>query len=273
MKEDARQPYVLGHGSDEHRRLILQSRFVGDLTEIVFARAGLAQGMSVLDVGCGAGDVSFLAAAFVGPEGKVLGVDQSPDSVALARERAKAAGLNNVRFEVGVLEDLQQSGPFDALIGRLILLYLRDPAAVLKKLAELVRPGGVIAFQEMDMMTTHSVPDVPMYAKCGRWIVETFTRAGVETSMGSRLYHIFRRAGFAEPQMISGGRVEGSPQSQIYEWLAQTVGSLLPMLEKTGVATRDEVGIDTLADRLRKDVIDNGAVVHSPLFVGAWARK
>ena len=174
---------------------------------------------------------------------------------------------------MGVLEDLQQSGPFDALVGRLILLYLRDPAAILRKLAELVRPGGVIAFQEMDMMTTHSVPDVPMYAKCGRWIVETFTRAGVETSMGSRLYHIFRQAGFAEPQMISGGRVEGSPQSQIYEWLAQTVRSLLPMIEKTGVATRDEIDIDTLADRLRQDVVDNGAVVHSPMFVGAWARK
>src|SRR4029079_16461387 len=102
MKNEARTPYVLGHGSDEHRRLMLQSRFVGDLTETVFMRAGLAPGMSVLDIGCGAGDVSFLAAAFVGPTGKVLGIDQSPDSVALASERAKSAGLTNVRFEVGV---------------------------------------------------------------------------------------------------------------------------------------------------------------------------
>ena len=106
MKNEARTPYVLGHGSDEHRRLMLQSRFVGDLTETVFMRAGLAPGMSVLDIGCGAGDVSFLAAAFVGPTGKVLGIDQSPDSVALASERAKSAGLTNVRFEVGALENL-----------------------------------------------------------------------------------------------------------------------------------------------------------------------
>lgn len=73
--------------------------------------------------------------------------------------------------------------------------------------------------------------------------------------------------------MISGGRVEGSPQSQIYEWLAQTVRSLLPMIEKTGVATKDEVGIDTLADRLRAEVVERAAVVHSPLFVGAWTRR
>jgi ubiquinone/menaquinone biosynthesis C-methylase UbiE len=273
MSEEAKRPYVLGHGSDEHRRLMLQSRFVGELTEYVFARAGIAQGMSVLDVGCGAGDVSILAAAFVGPSGNVLGVDQSPDSVALARERAKGAGLSHVRFEVGDLENIQQSGPFDALVGRLILLYLKDPAAVLRKLAQFVRPGGLIIFQEMEMTTAHSVPDVPLFSRCGGWIVEAFKRAGVETSMGSRLYSIYKQAGLAEPQMISGGRVEGSPQSQIYEWLAETVRSLLPMIEKTGVATKDEVDVDTLADRLRAEVAGKGAVAHSPIFVGAWARK
>jgi ubiquinone/menaquinone biosynthesis C-methylase UbiE len=273
MNEPARTPYVLGHGSDEHRRLMLQSRFVGELTETVFMRAGLAPGMSVLDIGCGAGDVSFLAAAFVGPTGKVLGIDQSPESVALATERAKSAGLTNVRFEVGVLENLQQKGPFDALVGRLILLYLKDPAATVRKLAELVRPGGVVVFQEMEMGTARAAPDVPAFARCGGWIVEAFRRAGVETSMGSRLFSIFKQAGLGEPQMISGGRVEGSAQSEIYEWLAQTVRSLLPMIEKTGVATREEVGIDTLADRLRAEVTGVGAVVHSPIFVGAWARK
>ncbi|HEY4137595.1 MAG TPA: class I SAM-dependent methyltransferase, partial [Casimicrobiaceae bacterium] len=199
-----RQSYVLGHGSDEHRRLILQSRFVGELTEGVFARAGLAKGMRVLDVGCGAGDVSFLAAAFVGPEGSVLGIDQSPESVALARERAKAAGLANVRFEVARLEEFREGGPFDALVGRLVLLYLKEPAVVLRQLAERVRPGGVIAFHEMEMKTAHAVPDVSLYTQCGRWIVEAFTRAGVETSMGSRLYSLFEQAGLPPPEMISG---------------------------------------------------------------------
>ena len=73
--------------------------------------------------------------------------------------------------------------------------------------------------------------------------------------------------------MISGGRVEGGSQFEIYEWVAQTVRSLLPMIEKTGVATKDEIDVDTLADRLRKEVTDKGGVVHSPIFVGAWARK
>ena len=144
MKNEARTPYVLGHGSDEHRRLMLQSRFVGDLTETVFMRAGLAPGMSVLDIGCGAGDVSFLAAAFVGPTGKVLGIDQSPDSVALASERAKSAGLTNVRFEVGVLENLQQAGPFDVLVdyGTLDDLSASDRDRYVRNVVPLARPGA-----------------------------------------------------------------------------------------------------------------------------------
>ncbi|MET0232817.1 MAG: class I SAM-dependent methyltransferase, partial [Rhodanobacteraceae bacterium] len=210
MAIETRRDYVLGHGSEEHRRLILQSRFIGELTEIVFARAGLAPGMRVLDVGCGAGDVSLLVAAFVGKEGSVLGVDQAPQSVALASERAKAAGLDNVRFEVAQLEAFQKEDTFDALVGRLVLLYLKEPAVVLRQLAERVRPGGVIAFQEMEMTTARAVPEVPLFTQCGRWIVEAFARAGVETSMGSRLYSIFEQAGLPGPEMISGGRVEGS---------------------------------------------------------------
>ena len=273
MQAHGERTYVLGHGSEEHRRLMLQSRFVGELTESVFAHAGLAQGMRVLDVGCGAGDVSFLAAAFVGPSGSVLGIDQSPESIALARERAKAAGLDNVRFEVARLEEFREEGPFDALIGRLVLLYLKEPAVVLRQLAERVRSGGVIAFHEMEMTTARCVPESPIWTQCGRWIVEAFTRAGVETSMGSRLYSVFKDAGLPPPEMISGGRVEGNPESQIFEWLAQTVRSLLPMIEKTGVATREEVGIDTLADRLRAAVVERNGVAHSPIFVGAWTRK
>jgi precorrin-6B methylase 2 len=273
MATDAPRAYVLGHGSEEHRRLILQSRFIGELTEIVFARAGLAPGMRVLDVGCGAGDVSLLAAAFVGKDGSVLGIDQSPESVALASERANAAGLDNVRFEVGQLETFRKAETFDALVGRLVLLYLKEPAAVVRQLAGLVRPGGVIVFQEMEMTTARAVPDVPLFTQCGRWIVEAFTRAGVETSMGSRLYSIFRDAGLPAPEMISGGRVEGSTESPIFEWLAGTVRSLLPMIEKTGVATKEEVGVDTLADRLRAAVVEKNAVVHAPVFVGAWAQK
>ena len=273
MTHNERASYVLGHSTAEHRRLMLQSRFIGELTETVLAQAGLAEGMKVLDVGCGAGDVSLLAASMVGPGGKVLGVDQSPDSIALARQRAESAGYRNITFEVDDVADLRRKGPFDALVGRLILMYLRDPAAVLRKLARLVRPGGIIVFQEMEIAPSRAVPDRPLYDSCRRWISTAFRSAGVETELGSRLYSLYRQAGLPGPRMISGARVEGGPQSDMYEWLAETVRSLLPIIEKTGIATKEQVDVDTLADRLREAVVAGGGVIYSPVYVGAWARK
>src|SRR4030095_13108573 len=105
MNRFATNDYVLGHANQELARLVSQGSFFGELTEQVLRAAGLAPGMHVLDVGCGAGDVSFLAASLVGPHGSVLGIDRSMEAVGLATQRASAARLANVRFEVRDVND------------------------------------------------------------------------------------------------------------------------------------------------------------------------
>jgi len=269
---DGTRAYALGDSTEEHRRLMLQSRFIGELTEALFARAGLADGMRVLDVGCGAGDVSLLARNFVGARGSVLGIDRSADSVALARRRASSVGLDNLRFEESTLEALRVQGPFDALVGRLILLYLPQPAEALQQLARLVRPGGLVIFQEMDIATGRTLPVLPLFQRVGHWISTTFQRAGVDTEMGSRLFATYRGAGLPGPQLLSAARAVGGDCQELCAWLAGTLGSLLPLSEKLGVATRDEVQIETLASRLCAELVAGGGVVHTPVFVGAWAR-
>jgi SAM-dependent methyltransferase len=269
---DGTPVYALGDGAEEHRRLMLQSRFIGELTEALLTRAGLAEGMRVLDVGCGAGDVSLLAREFVGASGSVLGIDRSPDSVALARRRASSAGWHNLSFEESTLDALRVQGPFDALVGRLILLYLPQPAEALKQLARLVRPGGLVIFHEMDIGTGRSLPALPLFQRVGDWITATFERAGVDTEMGSRLFTTYRRAGLPAPQLLSAARAVGGDCPELCAWLAGTIASLLPLAEKLGVATRDEVQIETLASRLGAEIVASGGVVHAPVFVGAWAR-
>jgi ubiquinone/menaquinone biosynthesis C-methylase UbiE len=137
--------YALGYSDREKQRLIIQSRFYHELTESLFRVAGLRHGMSVLDVGCGVGDVSLLAASIVGPAGSVLGVDRAAASIETARERVRSAGLPNVAFEVADLPSLNPGRTFDALVGRLVLMYLPDPAATLTHLLRFVRPGGVVS--------------------------------------------------------------------------------------------------------------------------------
>jgi SAM-dependent methyltransferase len=94
-----RQPrYILGHDRDELDRLIDQARFFGDLTEEVLRRAGMEPGMRVLDVGCGTGDVLFLATRLVGPTGAVLGVDRSAAAVAVASRAVASSTWASARL-------------------------------------------------------------------------------------------------------------------------------------------------------------------------------
>jgi hypothetical protein len=152
------------------------------------------------------------------------------------------------------------------------LLYLPQPAEALQQLARLVRPGGLIIFQEMDMAMGRSLPVLPLFQRVGQWITTTFQRAGVDTEMGSRLFETYRRAGLPAPQLLSAARAVGGDCPELCAWLAGTLGSLLPLAEKLGVATRDEVQLESLASRLCAEIVAGGGAVHTPVFVGAWAR-
>jgi len=252
---------------------MLQSRVVDGFTRELFTQAGLSEGMRVLDVGCGVGDVSLLARALVGESGSVLGIDRSAESLALARRRAQASGFRNVEFREASLETLALPGAFDALVGRLILLYLPEPAAVLRQLLGLLRPGGLVVFQEMDMPSARSVPPAPLYTRTGAWLCTTFERAGADILMGSHLHATLRAAGLPAPQLLCRAHVASGDHGELFEWLVSTLRSLAPLAEKLGVASCEEMQLDTLATRLQAEVAGGGGVIHTPSYVGAWARK
>jgi 2-polyprenyl-3-methyl-5-hydroxy-6-metoxy-1,4-benzoquinol methylase len=264
--------YVLGHSAEELNRLIDQARLFGELTEDVFVRAGIGPGMRVLDVGCGAGDVSFLLARMVGPSGAVVGVDRSEDAVAMANARAQAMGLAQVSFSQGELEHISLDQSVDAAVGRFVLMYSSEPSMALRRVAANVRAGGIVAFQEMNVAEAKSFPYVDLFEQSMRWIIETLDREKVKNLMGLGLYRTFVEAGLPPPQMIMGARVEGSSDSLGYQIVAQVVKSLLPVMEKLGIANEKEVQIETLAQRLRDEVLSRGAVIVLPPLVGAWTR-
>ncbi len=264
--------YVLGHSAEELNRLIDQARLFGELTEDVFVRAGIGPGMRILDVGCGAGDVSFLLARMVGPSGAVVGIDRSEHAVTMANARAQAMGLAQVSFSQGELEEISLDQPVDAAVGRFVLMYSSEPSIALRRVAANTRAGGIVAFQEMNVAEAKSFPRVDLFEQSMRWIIDTLDREKVKNLMGLGLYRTFVEAGLPPPQMIMGARVEGSPDSLGYQIVAQVVKSLLPVMEKLGVANEKEIQIETLAQRLRDEVISRGAVIVLPPLVGAWTR-
>lgn len=272
MRSAAAPPYGLGHTEQELDRLVSQAAYFGDLTEHVFNLAGLEAGMRVLDAGCGPGDVSFLAARTVGPAGAVIGVDSAAAAVDAARGRAAGAGLDNVHFVHADLADLSLDLPVDAVVGRLVLMYLSDPVAVLARLRTLLNPGGLLIFQEMDLTGAVSHPRCPLYDQTLGRVRETLRRIGADVRIGLALPQLFRAAGLPTPRMIMGARVASGPDPAA---IAQVVGitrTLLEPMRLTGVATPDEVDIDTLAQRLRAQLEATGATIVSPHFIGAWTR-
>jgi SAM-dependent methyltransferase len=257
-------------------RLGRQAAFVGGTTERLFGAAGLEPGMRVLEVGSGAGDVALLAAELVGPEGEVVGVDVDAAALETARGRAQSLGLGNVRFVEGDARTAELEGGFDAAVGRLVLMYWRDPTEALRRIAAHVRPGGVVVFQELDLdpaVGSRSLPEQTLWNETGQLVIETFTRAGMQVRMGRQLFAAFLAAGLPAPNMRDEALVGGGPDFGGYAWLAGVAGSLAPLMAKFAIADVDQLGLETLTDRIRDDAVAAGAVVWTPSFVGAYARR
>ena len=264
--------YALGYSESEFKRLESQGASFRDLTEDLLRRAGVVSGMRVLDVGCGVGDVSLLAAELVGPSGAVLGVDRSKEAIGVAHHRAVKAGQRWVRFCSTELDAFTAEEKFDAIIGRFILMYLPNPAETLRRLCRHLRPDSIVVFQEMVMPLARSHPNGKHFHQCGDWIIETLTRAGSDVDMGSKLFTTFLSAGLPPPQMILAGPVEGGPDSPVYDWLAGVLRSLLPIAERLHVATAAQVQIETMAERLRHEAVQHNAIIMTPPFIAAWTR-
>jgi SAM-dependent methyltransferase len=265
--------YLLGHSNQEMERLQAQARLVDPITKRYFQEAGIAPGMRVLDAGSGAGDVAFLAADIVGEAGQVVGVDRVAAALEMARKRATARSLRNVEFRSGDPAELRFEHPFDAVIGRYVLQFQQDPAAMLRNLARQVRSGGLVVFHEIDWSGLASFPPAPTYDSACRWGMETLRLHGTETRMGSKLHATFVKAGLAAPTMRLEALVGGGDKSaDILRLMADLVATLLPEMTRLGVAEASEVGVETLFDRMQNESIAGSGVYIGHLQVGAWAR-
>ena len=165
--------------------------------------------------------------------------------------------MTNVEFLAGDARTLDVGGDFDALVGRLILMYMADPAAALKQLISRLRSGGIVAFEEVDFTIYRSTsrPDTPLMNRLAEWLLAVFERSGAHVAMGNDLYRTFVAAGLPEPVLHYEAPMGGSETWPGYPYIANSFRSLLPLLEEFGIATAEEVDIDTLAERVRKEIV------------------
>lgn len=277
-----KQSYVMGHSAQELDRLAEQANHVREQSEQLLRAAGLAPGMRVLDVGCGPGDLTIIAARMVGPRGEVVGLDRSPEVLALAQLRAAREGLANLGFEACDLSTLGDGGalpasiaqaPFDALIGRFILKHLPEPATVLRRLVDHVTASGLVAFQELDVRCTESDPPGALFSRNVRWLADALQFVQVDPRGGVHQARIFLAAGLPPPQVMLTAKIEAAtPDAYIFRYMAETTRTLLPVIVRAGIASAEEVAIETLEERLREEALRSDSTLINVGLVGAHCR-
>ena len=264
--------YVLGHTDVEVQRLLLQGQLYNDYTEHALRLAGLRPGMRVLDVGCGPGDVSFIAAGLVGPTGTVLGVDAAPEMIELARARAAEQGLPAVHFTQAAIDAIALDEPVDAVVGRLILMHLPDPAAALRHLSSLVLPGGVIAFSENDITGARSIPEMPLFRRVTAGIAGAFEAMGLSPQFGNTLHTIFADAGLGAPHLTLSTPIGTAAETNILTYAAEVWRLVAPIAQQTGFTIDELADIDNFVPRFRQEALAVNAVIMMPPIITAWAR-
>ena len=264
--------YPLDSSDRERRRLVLQAELLRGITLDTFRAAGLAPGMRVLDIGSGAGDVALLAAELVGEQGSVLGIDRDEHNLAFAQRRAAEAGRKNVTFRHLEISSFAGKNLFDAVIGRYILLYLPEPAAVLRQLAAALAPGGIVAFVEPDFSTpARSHPPAPLYQKACGWIYAVVEASNMHRDTAAGLGKYFVEAGLPFPQLHCRPWIGGGPGSAIYEYVAETVRSLLPSAVRHGIIPpREAAQMDSLAQRMEREAVSSRSTLIGCPVIGAW---
>jgi ubiquinone/menaquinone biosynthesis C-methylase UbiE len=262
--------YVLGHDDIEVQRLLLQGRLYNDQTEHALRLAGLRPGMRVLDVGCGPGDVSFVAARLVGATGTVLGIDAAADMITLARARADELGLSTVGFEQTTIADIVPDEPVDAVIGRLILMHLPDPVSALRQLAGVVRPGGLIAFCECDISAAGSIPDSSLSRVLVDAIVHTFQGVGLDPAFGTTLHTLFRQAGLGVPQLTLAAPVGTANDAEAWAYAVEVWRLLFPLADQLGLVTDELADIDALLPRTLEQAAAADGIIVLPPMITAW---
>jgi SAM-dependent methyltransferase len=211
-------------------------------------RAGVRSGQTVIDVGCGPLGALLPLAEIVGPTGHVVGLDQSAESLARARQIVDRLQVENVELiQANVNEvspdEVRPYGLYDAAFCRAFLSHQSNPAHTLGQMAALVRPGGHIIAHEW-LYGPHlpqSDPEVPELDTVNRWLREMLLRAGASPDV-PRLYHEFcRELGLREVGMRGFFVAETGDATRAVQMTRDTLIAIRTRVAQLGIATDEEV--------------------------------
>ena len=263
--------YPIEARAGEIERLRVQAEVMAFDAAVMLNRIEIGAGWHCLDLGCGAGGICDLLSSRAGPTGRVTGLDADPSLLAAARGWAADLGLDNVAFVEG---DAYATGlspaTFDLVHVRFVASTASRVDALLAEALALVRPGGVLAFQEPDIETLNCYPAHPAWDQLRRALADVFTASGGDVHLAQRLYQLMRSAGLTalqyRPFVIGVTR-----RDPFADYLPQTIESVRRTLLGLGMIDAEE--LDEAVAGCRAHLADPDTIWTSYLIAQVWGRK
>ena len=261
----SQRDYVLGTRDDEVQRLGVQHRVWRGRVLDAFRRARIRDGQTVIDVGAGPGFAALDLAELVGPSGEVIALERAPHFLASLAERAPP----NVD-----IRDHDVSAPFglsnaDASWCRWLLSFVPDGAAVVRNIAQALRPGGVAVFHEYAAYSTwRMMPPEPLQERFRTMVEKSWRDSGGEPDVALWLPQWLDEAGFEIVETRTFADLV-TPEDPTWAWPRTFMATGAARLHELGYLDAEEVGgiLATLDDP------PPGARMLTPLVAEIIARK
>jgi ubiquinone/menaquinone biosynthesis C-methylase UbiE len=265
-----RDEYFLGYRRAEQERLQRQAEELGHEAAWLFDQIALRPGSRVLEIGCGPRGCLDLLAARVGPAGSVIGIERSEESVKAARAFVAEHGLRNVEVHCG---DARSAGlprvSFDLVTARLVLVNVPHPEQIVSEAVGLTRPGGSVAFHEVDWAAMICDPPNQAWTEFIELLVAYTKENGNDLFVGRKVPRLLREAGLVDVQAraITHVHPPGDARRALLLDFADNLRE--PIL---ALRLIDAQAFADLREALRRHIENPEALVMHGPYVQVWGR-
>lgn len=261
--------YVIHGGRPGYDRLKVLARRLQPTTDALLDRVGVAAGMRCLDVGCGAGDVTFELARRVGAGGRVVGLDPDEAQLELTRAEARRVGLDNIDLRVGDVTAFGDHAKYDVVYSRNVIEHLARPVDAIREMWRVVEVGGVLVAEDVDFEAAFCEPPCAGFDFWQRTYQATLRASGGDPLSGRRLLGRFRDAGVPTPDVAVVQLLNLTGEGKLLPYF--TVEGTASTMVQRGIATEQE--IEAALVSLREMAEDETSLCGSPPMFQAWSRR